>query len=227
MIERLRPSTILLIALAAWTLGMALLAVAGLAGGYRLHPDDNALAPPLPVLSLPTATVDTSSAEQTLVAADRPLFSPDRRPAAVSVADDAPATELKLTLTGIISTPDAGIATFADATAGKTIRARVGQALDTHPGWRLLSVAPRKAVLEGPDGQLTLDMRAFDGSGGQAPTAVATPAPVVASQSPAAANQAENVTPADQQADAIRRRIEARRAQLREAARNKQPQKVD
>jgi len=227
MIERLRPSTVMLIAGAVWTLGLALLALAGLAGGYTLHPEDRALAPALPVLSLPAAPTAATQPALTLVAAERPLFSPDRRPEAVRVGDDAPAVELKLKLTGVINTPQAGIATLVDETAGKSLRVRVGQALETHPGWRLLSVEPRRVVLEGPDGQLTLDMRAFDGTGGQAPTAVALPAPVLspdpATNAPAAAAAAaaaaQNATPADQQAEAIRRRIEARRAEMRDAAR--------
>lgn len=226
MMDHLRPSTAMLSAVAAWTLGLALLALAGLAGGYRLHPDDSAMAPPLPVLSLPAAKVAPQASGQALAAAERPLFSSDRRPAAVTVSDDAPATELKLTLTGVISTPQAGIATFADETAGKTIRARVGQAMETHPGWRLVSVEPRKAVLEGPEGQKTLELRAFDGSGGQAPTPVSAPiAPAAAQAAPgtpgaaAPANAAQDVTPADQQAEAIRRRIEARRAEMRDVAR--------
>lgn len=228
MIERLRPSTVMLGAFAAWTLGLAMLALAGLAGGYRLHPEDRALAPPLPALALPTAQNAAARQESTLAAAERPLFSPERRPEAVRVGDDAPAAELKLTLTGVISTPQVAIATFIDDAASKSIRVRVGQALESHPGWRLVSVEPRRAVLEGPEGQKTLDMRAFDGTGGQAPTPVAAPVPppvvqaapgTPGSPETAPANAAQNVTPADQQAEAIRRRIEARRAEMRDAAR--------
>jgi len=223
-LRALRPSSLLLLALCLWSLEMAIIALAGLGGGYRLHPDDSALVPPLPALHFPPAKNAATPTATALAAAERPLFSVDRRPQAVRVSAEAGQSELKLTLTGVIATPATSIATFNDDGANKPLRARVGQVLEGHPEWRLLSVSPRSALLEGPDGQLTLELRAFDGSGGQAPTPVSTTP--VASSANAANPAAVATTPAPSadaavaQAEAIRARIQARRAQLREAARS-------
>lgn len=225
-LRRLRPSSLLLLALCLWSLEMAIVALAGLGGGYRLHPDNAALTPALPELHFPASRETADGATPMLAAAERPLFSVDRRPQAVRVSTEAGQTELKLTLTGVIDTPTASIATFKDDGANKPLRARAGQVLDGHPEWRLLSVTARSALLEGPDGQLTLELRAFDGSGGQAPTPVSAP-PVTSGAGASAANPTAataTTTPspdaAAAQAEAIRARIQARRAQLREAARS-------
>lgn len=220
-LRRLRPSSLLLLALCVWSVQMAILALSGLGRGYTLHPDDSALAPALPELHFPPAR--SASAHTTvLAAAERPLFSVDRRPQAVRVSAEASQAELKLTLTGVIATPGTSIATFKDDGANKPLRARVGMVLEGHPEWRLLSVSPRSALLEGPDGQLTLELRAFDGSGGQAPTPAAS-TPVAVSPNAGTTTASNTTTPSPDaavaQAEAIRARIQARRAQLREAAR--------
>lgn len=224
-LRRLHPSSLLLLSLCVWSLEMAIIALAGLGGGYRLHPDNAALTPALPELHFPVSRENAASTPATLAAAERPLFSADRRPQAVRVNAEAGQTELKLTLTGVIDTPTASIATFKDDGANKPLRGRAGQVLEGHPEWRLLSVTARSVLLEGPDGQLTLELRAFDGSGGQAPTPVAAP-PVASAgtgaANPTAATAATTPTAdaATAQAEAIRARIQARRAQLREAARS-------
>ncbi|MDP1696667.1 MAG: hypothetical protein Q8L45_02595 [Xanthomonadaceae bacterium] len=225
-LQRLRPSSLLLLALCVWSLEMAIIALAGLGSGYQLHPANPALVAPLPDLHFPAAHADAASTAPALAAAERPLFSVDRRPQAVRVSAEAGQTELKLTLTGVIDTPTASIATFKDDGANKPLRARAGQVLDGHPDWRLVSVTARTALLEGPDGQLTLELRAFDGSGGQAPTPITTtpsaPSAGASAANPSAPTATATPTPdaAVAQAEAIRARIQARRAQLREAARS-------
>ncbi|CAA9354125.1 MAG: hypothetical protein AVDCRST_MAG71-2939 [uncultured Lysobacter sp.] len=56
-----------------------------------------------------------------------------------------------------------------------SVRVRVGDALETHPGWRLGTLNARSAVFDGPEGARTLELRVFDGQGGQAPTASSAP----------------------------------------------------
>src|SRR5690606_31067313 len=111
-------------------------------------------------------------------------------------------------------------------------------------------------VFDGPGGQRTLELRVFDGVGGEAPTAMSTPPPaappqgrpradeptngnrpvvvttssqpapteveVPSQQDAAAAPEAEPEQPtartSEDQVEAIRARIEARRARLREQA---------
>jgi general secretion pathway protein N len=43
------------------------------------------------------------------------------------------------------------------------------------PSYRLTALNPRSAVFEGPDGEHALDLRVFDGNGGQPPTAIQLP----------------------------------------------------
>jgi general secretion pathway protein N len=106
--------------------------------------------------------------------------------------------------------------------------------------WRLVNLEPRQAVLEGPSGQKVLPLRVFDGASGEAPTPVAdadtAQAPAAASappRSPSPPPVAQNAAPPtnatvskpdpnqmtqEQQVEAIRARIEARRAQMRAEA---------
>jgi general secretion pathway protein N len=106
-------------------------------------------------------------------------------------------------------------------------------------------------VFDGPEGRRTMELRVFDGQGGQAPTAIAPPSrrpvegpilpPRTSTGRPAALTEADDggkaeggkpapVAEADaappmteqSQMEAIRQRIQARRAALREQAQNQQ-----
>jgi general secretion pathway protein N len=128
------------------------------------------------------------------------------------------------------------------------LRIKVGEAHESLPNWRLQSLDARGAVFLGPEGERRLELRVFNGVGGEAPTAMTkpdnarpegqpaapqgpatasgeTPGPqgpaVVASPAPAApAATTPNQSAATEQSqmEAIRKRIEARRAQLRQEA---------
>src|SRR3546814_3288531 len=54
---------------------------------------------------------------------------------------------------------------------GDSVRVRVGTAPEAAPGWRLVSLEPRRAVFDGPEGERKLELRVFDGEGGIPPTA--------------------------------------------------------
>lgn len=236
MIDRLPPRTLLLAVLAGWSFVVALAVATGLGGRYTLHDDDPSLAPPLPELSLAASAQRLGGLSDYAEAAARPLFSPDRRPAAVVIADseggDAP---LNVTLTSVVLTGDLSLALLRDNDSGRTLRAKLGESLEGHPGWRLTELQPRFAVLEGPAGRMNAELRVFDGSGGEAPTQVSPPAqsqaaprvPTGAIAAGARGNGGQPETAAaeqtpEQQAEAIRQRIEARRAQLREQAARRQ-----
>ena len=134
------------------------------------------------------------------------------------------------------------------ADGAQPVRIKVGEALETAPQWTLASLLPRSATFRGPDGEKILELRVFNGIGGALPPPIAQmpstvpgpgavinetmpgqpgnpmpvpppapgmsiPPPPVATADGDAANVSTQV-----QLDAIRKRIEARRAQLRQQA---------
>lgn len=167
---------------------------------------------------------DPSPEQQALIAA-RPLFSPGRRPAPVADATEQTAP-FDYVLTGVIVTEKTGLAILS-APDARRISARLEAAIAEAPGWRLIELEPRRAVFAGPGGRRVLDLRTFDGRGGDAPTPiVASPGrDAVARRSeeagPAGApvravpEPATRTGPAPNDTDAIRLRAEQRRAQRR------------
>jgi general secretion pathway protein N len=108
-------------------------------------------------------------------------------------------------------------------------RVKLGDLLEG-TSWRLVELQPRRASFEGPQGRRDLELRVFDGTGAPmpatpvaarpapdtienaepvAPPPAAVPAPLPAL--PMAQDEPVEMTP-EQQVEAIRRRIEARRA---------------
>ena len=146
-------------------------------------------------------------------------------------------------LTSVLITPQAKLAILQTPQGGEGVRVKLGEEAAGQSGWRLAELQPRSAVFEGPGGRRTLELRVFDGTGGAPPTQVRSAAPPVvvspgarvtggpSAPTPAATNvpapvPAPNQPPADappappmsteEQMDAIRKRIEARRAQMRQ-----------
>jgi len=184
----------------------------------------------------------------------RPLLSEDRQPRPFVIASQTgEATALPafdLVLTSVLITPGMQMAILQPPDGSLSLRVRVGDSPDTQPSWRLTSLSSRSAIFEGPEGQRTLQLRVFDGTGGAAPgqPSVAGMVPAPAPPLPPSTSQAlpgsPNATKApasfgnanatastgdaaatpnqplteDAQIEAIRQRIEARRAQLRQQA---------
>jgi len=163
-------------------------------------------------------------------AAARPLFTQDRRPRGFVASvpegegEAAQSASLDFILTGVLISPQVRLAIVQPSGGGEAQRVREGSTPEGANGWRLLEVQPRRVIFEGSSGQVTLDLRAFGGSG-PAPTAVArntadaagaAPPPPPPPPPPAA----ESSPPQSEAAriETIRRRIEARRAQLRAGA---------
>lgn len=228
MLESLRPATWLAGAVAAWCVGLLVLAFAGLGGRVGPHPANPALGPSIPELRFSESAQRLGEATDYFAVGDRPLFNPDRRPAPVAIVSNEQQAPFNGVLTSVLITDTLRMAIFSEENGAVSKRVRLG---DTVPGtgWRLASLEPRRAVLEGPEGQRVLDLRVFDGQGGSAPTPVAAivedkPDAATATQNPpslvqqaAQANAESQRSAADQaQVDAIRARIEARRAQLAE-----------
>ena len=244
MADAWRPVSLALGAVCLWALSLLILALAGL--GSRFSPEGTQAAPPpIPKVSMSRSLSRLGPISGYAEVGDRPLLNPDRRPSAAVAADGAAgAAELDVALTSVMITPRLQLAILTDNKDGSSRRVRVGE---TVPGsnWRLLQLQPRQAVIEGPSGQRTLDLRVFDGKGSAPARPIASnagpdsgageknPPPSMgqpSSNSPIPPNinlpnapvaqqaAAATQTAQDQQIEAIRRRIEARRAQMRAEA---------
>ena len=225
-----RLPTLLLGAFAGWSLLVFVAVQTGLGARYSLHPDDASRVPELPRLDLSRAQTPLGALTDYAQVGERPLFNPDRRPIPPPAAPgageaEAPAAApLDVLLTSVILSGDTRIAIVLDKKSNKSQSVRLGEALaGDQSAWKLVELAPRKAVFEGPTGRNEAELRVFDGSGGEAPTPVAssavegTPAAnpaTAAAPDQAAANPAQPQTP-EARAELIRRRIEERRRQMR------------
>jgi general secretion pathway protein N len=218
-----------------WAVMVLALALSGLGGRVAPLPDDPTGVPALPVVKLTPVTARLGESGEYVEVGERPLLIADRRPAAVGPVTGEGTAEIDVALTSVLITPRLQLAILTDNQGGLARRVRVG---DQVPGtsWRLVQLEPRRAVLEGPGGQKNLELRVFNGMGGVAPPEIVNeeapaPAPdeatVDANAAPAPqplpAGGAPSPTPnealtQEQQIEAIRRRIEARRAQMRAEA---------
>ena len=238
MAEGLRPLTLLLGGAALWALCLLVLALGGLGTRFSA-PTLSEAPPPLPKVSLtPTRSRLGAWGNYAEVGA-RPLLIEGRRPAAVVASAEAGSADLDVTLSSVLITSNLKLAVLTDNKDGSTRRVKLGEVVEG-TAWRLVSLQPREAVVEGPSGQRALPLRVYDGTTGEAPTPLAAantsqpPPPEAApvpARSPPAPPVAQNASPAppapkadpnqmtqEQQVEAIRKRIEARRAQMRAEA---------
>lgn len=261
--------TWLLGALALWALAFWALGLFGLGGRIERLPEDPSLLQPLPQPGR-AAAERLGPLPQYAAIGDRPLFSNDRRPQPFFINPEGEGEEedFDLVLTSVLLTPGLQMAIVRSAAEGsQPARLKIGEAPGNLPAWSLASIAPRSAVFNGPEGERTLELRVFDGTGGEPPTAMAPPPPpegvtppaaprppnasrrqpnnatipVTTSSSPAPVpvqvptpeqpqpqsppgTQQPSVQTPDAQVEAIRQRIEARRAQLRREAQQQRQQ---
>jgi general secretion pathway protein N len=242
------PRTWLLATAAGWALLTWVLALAGMGRHVDALPPDPTLVKPLPQArkSPPDALGPLSQYGEI---AARPLFVDDRRPKPFFMQGKGEGENQQAAfdylLTSVLITPQLSMAILQPADGSESVPVKLGEVPESHPSWRLSSLEPRRAVFEGPEGRRELDLRVFNGQGGQPPTAVAgptpppsgrpMPVPMPAPNRPVPQPQANvppqppQPTPAPQgtdataaplteqaQMEAIRKRIEARRAQLRQ-----------
>ena len=210
-----RPLTWLLAGFCGWALLLWLGALLGM--GARVAPVEPLAAGALPQPG-PTTPDRIGPLIRYAEAAARPLFTQDRRPrsflatTAEGEGDASQSATLDFILTGVVISPQVRLATIQPAGGGEAQRVREGNSPDGASGWRLLEVQPRRAVFEGSGGQVTLDLRSFGGTGdakGAVPhTAGAPPPPPQSTDAAPPQSEAARI-------ETIRRRIEARRAQLR------------
>lgn len=249
------PRTWLLAGTAAWALAALLLALLGMGGRVAPLPEDSALLRPLP--ALPKAAPERlEPLSQYSEIASRPLFADDRRPHPFFLqpaTGEEQAKTFDYVLTSVMIAPDFKMAIIqAPDNSTPPLRIKLGEGHESLPNWRLQSIDARSAVFMGPEGERRLELRVFNGVGGEAPTAVTRPAPgqrpegqpvpveppmIVENQAPVPpppqpqpqpptatsrppTAQAPTPAPMTEQAqmEAIRKRIEQRRAQLRQEA---------
>jgi len=257
--------TWVLATVAGYSVLVLVLAVLGLGGRITPLPADPSLVQPLPKLP-PAPPERLGGLPQYAEVGERPLFSEDRRPKPFFISgEEAAAPAFDLVLSSVLITPALELAIVQPAQGGEGLRVKVGDAPEGFPGWRLTELSPRRAVFDGPEGRRELELRVFNGAGGQPPTVVGVPPasgsmPAAPAVPPAARTTGGNAGPAvmptvpspastappvpvpmpapnpssqpppsapatttEQQMDAIRQRIEQRRAQLRQQQANPNP----
>jgi general secretion pathway protein N len=171
--------TWLLAVVAGWAVLAALLALFGLGGRITPLPADPALVQALPRLPA-TPPERLGALDQYADVGARPLFSEDRRPKPFFLSgEEAAAPTFDLVLTSVLITPSLELAIVQPAQGGEGLRVKVGESPTGFAGWRLAELDPRRAVFEGPEGRRELELRVFDGAGGQPPTQVIGNPPVV------------------------------------------------
>ena len=189
--EDIAPRTWLLGTVAGWALLIWLLALVGMGRSVGKLADDPSLQPALPELRRsPPPRLGPFTQYSEIVS--RPLFSDDRRPKPFSLQPEGEGENTNafdFVLTSVMLTPGLRLAILQPSAGGDSIRIKEGESAEQAANWRLVSVAPRSATFEGPEGQRTLDLRAFDGSGGQP----ATPSGAVAGSAAAGAAGAAGV----------------------------------
>jgi general secretion pathway protein N len=248
MLERLRLTTAMAGLLLLWATVLLVLGWFGAGSRYPALPDDPARATPLAAVPADAPTPRLGAFALYTEIGARPLLTADRRPAPVIAGQggEAGSATLDADLTSVLITARVQLAILRERQGGRSLRVKVGDNVEG-TAWRLVSLAPRQAVFEGPGGQQTLELRVFDGRGGEAPTALAsapgatapaavasatpaaTPSPANLQQSMGAAPANASASPSapaqpatsgppvvtqESQIEAIRRRIEARRAQI-------------
>jgi general secretion pathway protein N len=241
-LDSVSPRTWLLAALAGWALLAWLLALLGMGGHVTPLADDPGLRQSLPQ-PRPSPPSRLGPLAQYAEIGARPLFSDDRRPKPFSLQPEgegeAKANTFDYVLTSVLITPGLHMAIVQPTAGGESIRIKLGESAEAAAAWRLVTLNPRSAVFAGPEGEKTLNLRVYDGNGGETPTqvreasadamvdatgteptadaAMPAPPPKPVAPVPTAPKPVQATTP-EAQMDAIRKRIEARRAQLRQQA---------
>ena len=174
-VEGIAPRTWLLGTLAGWAIVLWLLALLGMGNHVAALADDPSLLTRLPQLAPPPPERLGPLAQYSEISA-RPLFSKDRRPQRFSLTaegDENAAPAFDYVLTSVLITPTLHMAIVQPSAGGDSIRVKLGEAAEAQPAYRLTTLDPRSAVFEGPDGVHTLQLRVFDGTGGEPPTEMA------------------------------------------------------
>lgn len=244
-LDSLSPKTWLLAAVALWALCLWVLALFGMGGRLGEHkiPVEPQR---LPSTALPNADRPGLFSQYAEIGSRPVFAENRKPQRFVidGSGDEAQANTFDYVLTSVLITPKVQLAILKPAADGaQPVRVKVGEAPETAPMWTLAALQQRSATFRGPEGEKVLELRVFDGVGGAAPPPVASampppgtvinetpradqPGPVAPPESapgvvmaapPPPPPSTEPVSSSTQaQLEAIRKRIEARRAQLRQ-----------
>jgi general secretion pathway protein N len=199
MRTRFEPLTYVLAAVAGWAVVCVVVSMTGFGGHYELLPDNPALAPRLPAIATASPHSTMGPLEVYAEASNHPLFYPNRKPVAVHVPgqDTTPAQALDVVLTSVIMTPTLQMAIVQEPKTRQSMRVHEGQPIGgAYGSWKLTGLSPRSATFDGgSQGETTLDLRVFDGKGGEEPTRTGLTPQVVASGVLGPARGAANTDP--------------------------------
>lgn len=176
-IDATNARTWLVAAVGGWALLFALLALAGLGSRLGTPEDDGSAAAPVGPAPAEVAPAPPLSVFGEVAA--RPLFTNDRRPQPffIDPQDEGEGGNgFDYVLTSVLRTPDFALAILQPSGGGDSIRLKIGEAPPEASNWLLDSVDTRSVVFNTPEGPRTLELRVFDGTGGQPPTPM-TPVP--------------------------------------------------
>ena len=231
--EQSGPLTWLLAACAGWALLLWLAALLGL--GNAVAPTPSIAADTLLPQAKPATPDRIGPFAQYAEASARPVFTSDRRPRsflATAPEGDAAAgmqsQSLDFILTGVLISPQLRMAFLQPTGGGESVRVREGASPDGASGWRLVEVQPRRAVFAGNGSESSLDLRVFGDDGraekgliaGQGASAAKAAADAAASSAQDAADAAPIPISEASRIETIRKRIEARRAQMQSKSPN-------
>ena len=175
--DAIGPRTWLLAALAGWALLVWLLALFGMGGSIRPLPADPSLVQALPQLR-PSAAERLGPITQYSETSTRPLFSENRQPVPFFISGQEEGEQpqsFDFVLSSVLITPALKMAILQATEGGESVRVKLGEAPESAPNWQLVEINPRSVVITGPEGRKTLELRVFDGTSGQAPTALSPP----------------------------------------------------
>lgn len=162
-IDRVAPLTIWLAGFAGCAVVAWLSTLAGLGGRIAPLSDDALQRPGTP--HFPAAQPERlQPLPEYSGIASRPVFATDRKPHPFQfAADENVADAVDLRLTGVVISPQLRMATLTTM-SGESLRLSVGG--EAVNGWRLLSLEPREATLEGAGGVQTLVLEVYRGADG-------------------------------------------------------------
>lgn len=218
------PLTWLLAACAGWALLLWLAALLGL--GNAVAPTQKIAADVAIPQARPATPDRIGPLAQYAEAAARPVFTPDRRPRSFmatgpdgGVASGMQSQSLDFILTGVLISPQVRLAILQPTNGGESVRVREGASPEGASGWRVVEVQPRRVIFEGSGGESSLDLRVFGDAAEPGKRTMASDPDAAANAAATAAADAADATPIPvseaARIEAIRKRIEARRAQLR------------